>query len=174
MTCLTASYHSQMTEVPIGLRIVAAREESLARINVLIARSKSYWDWPTEYLEKALPMHRLDTAYLRSNYCFESLNVDGELAAFASIAVASVRITLDNLWVRRDLIGQGIGRQTCEHIFAFARTRGWTELWVLPDPPSEQFYKRMGFSDTGERVKSRVFNGPIFSVYRIQLPRAVD
>jgi GNAT superfamily N-acetyltransferase len=174
MTCPTASYHSQMTEVRIGLCVVAAREESLARINVLIAQSKSYWDWSTEYLEKALPMHRLESAYLRSNYCFEILNVAGELAAFASIAVASVRITLDNLWVRPDLIGQGIGRQSCEHIFAFARTRGWTELWVLPDPPSEQFYKRMGFSDTGERVKSRVVSGPLFSVYRIQLPREAD
>jgi streptomycin 6-kinase len=163
-----------MTDVPMGLCVVAAREESLADINELIARSKSYWDWSAEYLERALPLHRLDTAYLRSNYCFEILTVDGELAAFASIAVASVRITLDNLWVRADLIGQGIGRQTCEHIFAFARTRGWTELWVLPDPPSEQFYKRMGFSDTGERVESRVVNGPVFSVYRIQLPRAVD
>jgi hypothetical protein len=132
-----------MTEVPIGLRVVAAREESLAHINVLIARSKSYWDWSTEYLEKALPLHRLDTTYLRSNHCFEVLTVDGELAAFASIAVASVRITLDN-------------------------------LWVLPDPPSEQFYQRMGFCDTGERVNSRVVNGPVFSVYRIQLPREVD
>jgi GNAT superfamily N-acetyltransferase len=163
-----------MTEVPIRLCVVAAREESLAHINVLIARSKSYWDWSAEYLEKALPMHKLDAAYLRSNYCFEILNVAAELAAFASIAVASKRNTLDNLWVRPDLIGQGIGRQTCEHIFEFARTRGWTELWVLPDPPSEQFYKRMGFSDTGERVKSRVVNGPVSSVYRVQLPREID
>jgi N-acetylglutamate synthase-like GNAT family acetyltransferase len=163
-----------MTEVPIPLCVVAAREESLAHINVLIARSKSYWDCPAEYLEKALPLHRLDTAYLRSNHCFEILNVNGELAAYASIAVASARITLDNLWVRPDLIDQGIGRRTCEHIFAFARTRGWTELWVLPDPPSEQFYKRMGFCDTGERVKSRVVNGPVFSVYSTQLAREID
>jgi hypothetical protein len=40
-----------MTEVPIGLCVVAAREESLAHINALIARSKSYWDWSAEYLE---------------------------------------------------------------------------------------------------------------------------
>jgi hypothetical protein len=51
MTRLKASYHSQMTEVPIGLCVVAAREESLAHINALIARSKSYWDWSAEYLE---------------------------------------------------------------------------------------------------------------------------
>jgi len=42
-----------------ALRIIRAREESPARINDLIARSKSYWGWPAEYLEKARP-HALD------------------------------------------------------------------------------------------------------------------
>ena len=49
--------HSAMTAEPLEVRIIAAREESLARINDLIVRSKSFWTWPADYLEKALPLH---------------------------------------------------------------------------------------------------------------------
>jgi len=38
---------------PPTLRILAAREECLLHINALIARSKSYWSWPADYLSTA-------------------------------------------------------------------------------------------------------------------------
>ena len=152
-----------------ALRIIRAREESLARINDLIARSKSYWGWPAEYLEKALRLHKIEPSYLRSNQCFELLDVTDELAAFLAVAISDAKVVLDNLWVRPDLIGKGVGRQACEHVFRLAREHGWTELWVVPDHPAIGFYEKMGFSDTGERVLSRVPGGPVFPVYRIEL-----
>jgi GNAT superfamily N-acetyltransferase len=155
---------------PIEIRIIRAREESLDDINGLIARSKAYWNWPEGYLDQALPLHRVSPAYVRSNQCFEVLDVHDRLVAFISVVVSDARVVLDNLWVMPELIGNGIGRQACEHVFRLARKRGWTELWVLPDPPAEGFYVKAGFSDTGERVPSRVPGGPVFSTYRIQLP----
>src|SRR5438876_9105853 len=62
---------------------------------------------------------------------------------------------------------EGVGRRACEHVFRLAREHHWTELWVVPDHPAIGFYEKMGFSDTGERVPSRVPGGPVFSVYRI-------
>src|SRR5581483_12437588 len=90
--------------------------------------------------------------------------------AFISVVESDARVVLDNLWVRPELIGRGIGRRACEHVFRLVRKRGWTQLWVVPDPPAEGFYVKAGFSDTGERVPSRVPGGPAFSTYRIQLP----
>ena len=127
-----------------ALRIIRAREESLARINDLIARSKSYWGWPAEYLEKALRLHKIEPSYLRSNQCFELLDVTDELAAFLAVAISDAKVVLDNLWVRPDLIGKGVGRQACEHVFRLAREHEWTELWVLPDHPAIGFYEKMG------------------------------
>jgi len=114
-------------------------------------------------------LHNISSAYLRSNHCFEVLDARDQLIAFFSVVVGDARVVLDNLWVTPELIGNGIGRRACEHVFQLARERGWTELWVLPDPPAVGFYVKMGFSDTGERVPSRVPGGPIFSTYRIQL-----
>jgi GNAT superfamily N-acetyltransferase len=159
-----------MDSKPIGIRIIRAREESVSDINGLIARSKAYWKWPEGYLDQALPLHRLSPAYMRINHCFEVLDAHDRLVAFVSVAVSDSRVVLDNLWVMPELIGNGVGRQACEHVFRLARERGWTELWVLPDPPAEGFYVKAGFSDTGERVPSRVAGGPVFSTYRIRLP----
>ena len=91
-----------------------------------------------------------------------------QLAAFA-VAISGARVLLDHLWVWPDLIGKGVGRQACEHVFRLAREHHWMDLWVIPDPPAVGFYEKTGFSDTGERVSSRVPGGPVFSVYRIAL-----
>jgi GNAT superfamily N-acetyltransferase len=158
-----------MVHALTGIRIVGARERCLAEINGLISRSRAHWTWPEGYLEKALPLHTISSAYLRSNYCFEVLDAHDKLIAFFSIVVGSARVVLDNLWVTPEQIGKGIGRRACEYVFRLAPERGWAEVWVIPDPPAEGFYGKLGFSDTGERVPSRVPGGPIFSTYRIQL-----
>jgi GNAT superfamily N-acetyltransferase len=155
--------------MPIEFRIVPAREQCLPEINALIARSKAYWRWPQGYLENALPLHRLSGAYIRRNQCFEIRDAADALVAFFSLAESDARVVLDNLWVSPEMTGKGIGRRACDYIFRLARHRGWTELWVLPDPPAEGFYLKAGFSDTGERVPSRVPDGPVFSVFRIGL-----
>jgi N-acetylglutamate synthase-like GNAT family acetyltransferase len=93
------------------------------------------------------------------------LDPHDKLIAFVAIVVSTARVVLDNLWVTPELIGKGIGRRACERVFQLAREQRWAELWVLPDPPAEGFYVKMGFSDTGERLPSRVPGGPTFSIF---------
>jgi len=121
------------------------------------------------YLDAARPLLRLAPEYLRNNLCFEVLDAEGGLVAFFAIVQIAARTMLDHLWVEPSLIGKGIGRIACEHVFALARQQGWKELRILPEPHAERFYLKAGFSDTGERVPSRVPGGPVFSVYRIEL-----
>jgi len=121
-----------------GIRIIGATHWSLAEINELITRSKAHGSWPAGYLERALPLHRVTPAYLRSNHCFEVFDAHDKLMAFFSIVVGSARVVLDNLWVTPEQIGKGIGRRACERVFQLAREQGWTELWVLPDLRDER------------------------------------
>ena len=151
------------------LRIIRARERSLTSINTLIAQSKAFWAWPSGYLEQALTLHRLDAHYLRQNHAFEILDIESRLVGFFSVAVRDDRVLLENLWITPERIGQGIGARACEYLLRQARERKWREISVLPDPPSEGFYLRMGFVDTGERVPSRVAGGPVYCVYRVHL-----
>lgn len=151
------------------LCIRPAKQESVAAINALIARSKAYWTWPAGYLERALALLKIDADYVRSHHSFEVLDERNDLVGFFSVAVNDSKVVLDNLWVAPDRIGQGIGGRACRYLFQFARQHQWKELWVLPDPPAEGFYLRLGFADTGTRVASRVPGGPLFSVYRFRL-----
>ena len=161
------AYDRFVTRLSEEIAIVTARESSLNDVNCLIARSKAHWVWPAEYLARAMQLHRITTAYLRSNHCFEVVMLRGELVAFFSLAESDARVLIDNLWVIPEHIGRGIGTLGVRFISELARTHGWRQLWVLPDPPAEGFYKALGFLDTGERVPSRVRGGPTFSVHSI-------
>jgi GNAT superfamily N-acetyltransferase len=155
--------------MPVEVAILPAREESLPAINALIARSKGYWTWPAGYLEHALALLTIDVEYLRTHPSFEVLDASSDLVSFVAIAVREPSVVLDHLWVTPERIGLGIGRRACEYVIQLARQYQRSELSVLPDPPSEGFYLRMGFQDSGKRVSSRVPGGPLFSVYRLRL-----
>lgn len=167
-------YHRPVIAPTDEIAIVPAREASLEDVNHLIARSKAYWDWPEEYLSRAIPLHKITFSYLRSNRCFEVVTKSGDLVAFLSLTDDGVKVVIDNLWVAPEHIGRGIGRAAVHFVFELARACGWRQLWVLPDPPAEGFYKAIGFSDTGERVPSRVSGGPVFSVYCVAVPHAAN
>jgi GNAT superfamily N-acetyltransferase len=160
-------YDRLVTDFLDQIAFVPAREESLEDVNRLIARSKAYWAWSEEYLSQAIPLHRIGASYLRSSQCFEIITEHCELLGFFSLAEDAGRVVLDNLWIEPKHIGRGIGSRAVRFALERARLRGWPHLWVLPDPPAEGFYRALGFSDTGERIQSRVRGGPVFSVYRI-------
>jgi GNAT superfamily N-acetyltransferase len=141
-----------------------AREENLAEINRVIVASESRWDYPAAYLEAALPLLTIDEPYLAEHLCLEIVDEHATVVCFFAVAEDGGEHLLDHLWVRPDRLGQGIGRAACEHVFALARRHGWAALPVLPDPPAQGFYRKVGFEDTGMRVKSRVPGGPSFSV----------
>ena len=150
------------------LSIVAAREKNLGQINALIARSKAFWHWPADYLERALQLHRILPSELKRIHGFELWTREA-LVAFASLDPSRSTPLLDNLWVEPEYIGRGIGALACRHIFRSASQRGWSEILVMPDRPSEGFYAKMGFTDSGQRVPSRIPGGPPFSIYRVSL-----
>lgn len=149
--------------------IAPATAARLVEINDVISRSKAYWPWPEQYLSAALPLLELSGEYLDLNPSVVATEADGAISAFGSLASAGRRTYVDHLWVRPDRIGQGIGRHVCAWLLACARERDLQEVWVLPDPPAEGFYRKQGFVDTGERVPSRVPGGPVFSLLRIRL-----
>lgn len=153
------------------MKIVLAQEQHLSDVNQLIVRSKSHWEWPPDYLAAALPLLRITPFYLHANACFE-LRESQTLIGFLSLTEGADGPMLDNLWIEPNHIGNGFGRMACDYAFDFARRSGWIDLSVLPDPPAERFYVRMGFRDTGQRVRSRVTNGPVFTLLKKQLTTA--
>jgi GNAT superfamily N-acetyltransferase len=154
------------------IKIVEARNENLPVINALIARSKAYWKWPDGHLERALPLLMIRPEVLLSCHGFEAWR-EQSLVAFACLKAVGSSASLNDLWVEPSEIRTGIGSMLWAHIVQLARERGWTEISVLPDPPSKGFYLKCGFKDTGKSVPSRIPGGPEFSVLTARVSEAL-
>lgn len=79
--------------------------------------------------------------------------LDGEPAGFAlffpnfSTFLGRPGLYLEDLYVREDLRGRGIGRQMLAHLAALAVARGWGRMdWSVLDwnAPAIGFYRRLG------------------------------
>jgi GNAT superfamily N-acetyltransferase len=152
--------------VATSCRVRRARDASVEDINRVIVASKSHWEYPRSYLDAALPLLTIDESYLAEHLCFEVVDEGANIVCFFAVAEDAGAHLLDHLWVRPDLLGRGIGRLACEHVFALARRYRWPVLLVLADPPAHGFYRRMGFEETGMRVPSRVPDGPAFPLLK--------
>ncbi|HEU0012349.1 MAG TPA: GNAT family N-acetyltransferase [Longimicrobium sp.] len=85
--------------------------------------------------------------------------VDGEAAGFAlffhnySTFLAQPGIYLEDLYVRPEMRGHGVGRALLAHLAALARERGCGRLewWVLDwNEPAIAFYRRLGAQPMSE------------------------
>jgi GNAT superfamily N-acetyltransferase len=155
------------------LAIAHVNQRDLPTINSLIERSKKHWAYTAEYLEQAIPLLRIDERYLADNLCWKLVDDQHRIAGFASV-VEKPALLLDHLWINPDRLGEGLGTMAIQHIQKIAADFHWADISVFPEPPSEGFYVRLGFIDTGVRVASRVSGGPVFSKYSLRLSRDND
>ncbi|MBN8539591.1 MAG: GNAT family N-acetyltransferase [Deltaproteobacteria bacterium] len=147
------------------MKIIRAQSESIENINILIQKSKSFWNYPKSYLEAAIPLLMVDESYLNENTAFE-IRMSEDLVGFFAFALKGTEVYLDHLWIEPSKINLGIGRHALLFTEIYARENCWLELFTCPDPPAEGFYARNGFLDTGQRSPSRIDGGPQFSVFR--------
>jgi hypothetical protein len=54
-------------------------------------------------------------------------------------------------------------------LLVFAKQKRCSEIRLLPDPPAEGFYQKMGAQFSGKKVQSRVEAGPLFQEMIITL-----
>lgn len=138
-----------------------ASPDDLVSIDELIAASRAVWKYDPSYAEASLPLLRVDSNYLAANCAF----VIGDFAGFFALVEKDEALSVDHLWIAPHEQRSGFGRAACEFIDAFARAAGHARLTVLPDPPAEGFYVRVGYVDTGARVPSRIAGGPTFKLF---------
>jgi hypothetical protein len=136
---------------------------NLKEINDLIVESRSVWNYPEEYAKASLHLITMDEKSLHSEICYEIRNPD--LVGFFSFEKRDGDIFLENLWIKKSTLKQGIGAAACKFIDQLAVGNSWSKLKVFPDPPAEGFYLKCGYINTGEKFPSRIQGGPTFSLF---------
>ena len=93
----------------MNYRLRRAERQGLEPVNGLIARAKSGWGYPEDYLRVALPLLRVDEDYLFANLCFE-IERDATLCGFVAVTEVEGEKYLDHLWIDPVAQNQGAGR----------------------------------------------------------------
>jgi GNAT superfamily N-acetyltransferase len=122
-----------------------ARPGEAKLLSDLALRSKAYWGYAPEFLERCRPVLTLrpDQVGPRRTVVAEA---DGAVQGFYTLDDGE----LGNLWVDPAHLRKGVGRSLWNHAVETARTLGLKDLLIVADPHAEGFYLAMGAVRTGE------------------------
>lgn len=144
-----------------SMEIKKTAYHELFQLNELISRSKSFWDYDQDYLKAAIPLIAITESWLQQNEGY-TLYDQNEILGFLGIKTFENFWELEHLWIDPKKIRKGYGQTAINHLCTIALAKNIKMISLLPDPPAEKFYLKLGATFTGKKVSSRVLNGPVF------------
>ena len=134
------------------MHIRPARLDEAAALSALALRSKAFWGYSTEFLERCR-----DELAVRPDKG-HTLVAEGRtgLLGFVTITGAPPEGELDALFVEPAAVGRGVGRALLDAARALARAEGFRALAIQADPNAESFYLRHGAVRAGERPSASI------------------
>jgi ribosomal protein S18 acetylase RimI-like enzyme len=112
--------------------------------------AKRHWGYPERWIEIWAPQLTFNSEYFESNESWVAVE-EGEPIAFYTMLEANAIASIENLWVKPESMGMGIGKQLFLHAVEIARGRGYKILQLEADPNAMGFYERMGMHKVGDR-----------------------
>lgn len=114
----------------------------------LTLRSKSFWKYSAEFLEKCRPHLIIDESYIE-NWPVVVLRKDtttksNEIIGYYSLKIIGREKRLDNLWLDLPFIGQGFGGLAIVHAKEKGREIGWDHFYLASEPGAVPFYEKYG------------------------------
>lgn len=132
----------------IHIRPVNPKEATV--LTQIAVAAKRHWGYPERWIELWTPQLTFSPEYFESNESWVAVE-DEQPIAFYTLLEANEIASVENLWVRPEFMGQGIGKELFLHAVATARQRGYKTLQLEADPNAVGFYERMGMHQVGER-----------------------
>lgn len=113
-------------------------------------KSKSYWGYSEEQIEKWSEFLTVTPIYIDTNEVFK-LTTGNKLAAYYSFLYQDEKtVKLDNLFVLPEYIGTGLGTILMDHfLLEIDKTRA-NKVVLNSEPNAELFYAKLGFVKTGQ------------------------
>lgn len=146
-----------------SVRIRPARADEAGFLSGLALRSKAYWGYDAEFLERCREELTLDAAELGRRRTVVAERA-GRVVGFANFHGEPPEGELGMLFVEPEVIGQGVGRALFAHTVEAARSLGFARVVLDADPNAEPFYEAMGAVPVG-RVPSGSIPGRSLTRY---------
>ena len=150
------------------MEIRHAHPTEAAGLTEIAVAAKRYWHYPEALMQLWLDSLQVTPARIAQQAIYVAILADQVIGFYALIPTPDPQVyELDDLWIRPDYIGQGIGKQLFAHAIALARAQGGTTLQLVAEPNALGFYHKMGMTKVGERPSQPV--GRVLAVMRLQL-----
>ena len=123
--------------------------EARAMSEIALA-AKSHWGYPERWIRLWVPELTFSPSYFEDNESWAAVIAD-QVAGFYTLQEKDSNAWLENLWIKPEFMGRGLGKALFAHAVELSRQRGYRQLRWESDPNALGFYERMGARKTGER-----------------------
>ena len=134
----------------MAISILRARPENSARLTQIAHAAKSYWGYPTHWIELWRNQLTITAAYIRDTEVYAAADEDNVLLGFYALSGTPPKLMLDHLWVQPQSFSGGVGRALFQHAVQRAVELGASSIEIESDPNAEGFYQKMGAETVGE------------------------
>lgn len=131
---------------PVHLRPATPAEAG--ELSAIALAAKAHWGYPASALAAWGPQLTITAESIARHPTFVC-EADGAPAGFCQLAFADGRCTLENLWVRPECMGRGLGSRLLAMALAHAVRQGARQMEIDADPNAEGFYLAHGAVRTG-------------------------
>jgi GNAT superfamily N-acetyltransferase len=128
----------------------SADPQEADQLTQIALAAKRHWDYPEHWIELWKSELTFDAAYFEINESWVA-EMDGQAVAFCTLLDRNGVAWLENLWVKPEFIGKGIGKELFLHALELARHRGHQVFRLEADPNAVGFYEKMGMHKVAER-----------------------
>ncbi len=133
-----------------SIKIIRAQPDMAPTLTEVAIAAKSYWNYPAHWIEQWREVLTIQLDYVRDNDVYAAVDHAECIVGWYAVVGTGAALVLDNLWVRPDQIGTGVGRALFEHAVAHAGARGADTLELEADPHAAGFYERMSMQRIGQ------------------------
>ena len=147
-----------MSEILDTIQFRRAGPGDAQALSSLAFRSKAHWGYDIDFMKRCkaeLTYSPDDIEAPRSH--FHLGEIDGKPVAFYGLELlGDGRAELEALFVKPDLIGQGIGKLLIEHVVSECKLLDIEQVTIQGDPNAEDFYLAIGAVAAGYRESASI------------------
>lgn len=139
------------------MKVEKAKITDAEKLTSLTLKSKAYWNYAEEQIEKWRPELTITAAYIDKNEMYKLIIDDQLIAYYAYFRLDKGKVKLDNMFITPEFIGMGYGKLLMMDFMNRVKPSGYTKIMLDADPNAKGFYEKLGFSAVG-RIKSSMSN----------------
>ena len=130
--------------------IISAKASDHTTLTHLTKRSKAYWGYSKEQIQKWNKELTITANYITENTVYKLVQNKEIIGYYSLIQIDQQTIELDNLFIHPNVIGRGMGSLLLQDALNRSKEDGYTRMKLYADPHATKFYLKKGFEVVGQ------------------------